>query len=118
MPTLYDDLSPPPRILMGPGPVDADPRVLNAMSMPLLGQFDPHFTDYMNEVMDLYRQVFKTKNQWAILVNGTARSATEACLGSMIEAGDVVLVPNFGRFGHLMKELAERAGGEVVENVY
>ena len=114
MPTLYDDLNPPPRILMGPGPVDADPRVLNAMSMPLLGQFDPHFTGYMNEVMDLYRQAFKTKNHWAMLVNGTARSATEACLGSMIEAGDKVLVPIFGRFGHLMKEIAERAGGEVV----
>ncbi|HJO72000.1 MAG: alanine--glyoxylate aminotransferase family protein [Rhodospirillales bacterium] len=113
MPKLYDDLNPPPRILMGPGPVDADPRVLNAMSMPLLGQFDPHFTGYMNEVMDLYRQVFKTKNQWAILVDGTARSATEACLSSMIEPGDVVLVPIFGRFGHLMKEIAERAGGEV-----
>ena len=111
---LYDDLNPPPRILMGPGPVDADPRVLNAMSMPLLGQFDPHFTGYMNEVMDLYRQVFKTRNHWAMLVDGTARSATEACLGSMIEPGDTVLVPMFGRFGHLMKEIAERAGGEVV----
>ncbi len=114
MPKLYDDLNPPPRILMGPGPVDADPRVLNAMSMPLLGQFDPHFTGYMNEVMDLYRQVFKTKNHWAMLVDGTARSATEACLGSMIEPGDTVLVPIFGRFGHLMKEISERAGGEVV----
>ena len=56
MPDLFDDLNPPQRRLMGPGPVDADPRILRAMSMPLLGQFDPAFTGYMNEVMVLYRQ--------------------------------------------------------------
>ena len=113
-PRLYDDLNPPPRILMGPGPVDADPRVLRAMSMPLLGQFDPAFTEYMNEVMVLYRQVFKTENHWTLLVDGTARSAVEACLTSIIEPGDVVLAPLFGRFGHLMSEISERSGGEVV----
>ena len=114
MPKLYDDLNPPPRILMGPGPVDADPRVLRAMSMPLLGQFDPAFTEYMNEVMVLYRQVFKTENHWTLLVDGTARSAAEACLTSIIEPGDKVLAPLFGRFGHLMCEISERAGGKVV----
>ncbi len=47
---LFDELDPPPRLMMGPGPINADPRVLRAMSMPLLGQFDPAFTAYMNEV--------------------------------------------------------------------
>ena len=46
----FEELNPPPRLMMGPGPVNVDPRVLNAMSMPLLGQFDPAFTEYMNEV--------------------------------------------------------------------
>ena len=57
MTKLYGELNPPPRILMGPGPVGLDPRVLRAMSMPMLGQFDPAFTAYMNEMMELLRQV-------------------------------------------------------------
>ena len=77
---LFDDLNPSPCRLMGPGPVEVDPRVLRAMSMPMLGQFDPQFTAYMNEVMVLYRQVFKTDNPWTFLVDGTARAGIEACL--------------------------------------
>ena len=100
--SVYGDLNPPPRLLMGPGPVEADPRVLRAMSMPLLGQFDPAFTAYMNEVMGLYRQVFQTENRWTFLVDGTARAGIEAVLVSVLEPGDRVLVPIFGRFGHLL----------------
>lgn len=107
------DLAPPPRLLMGPGPVDADPRVLRAMAMPLIGQFDPAFTAYMNEVMALYRRVFRTGNRWTFLVDGTARAGIEALLTSMIEPGDRVLVPIFGRFGHLLREIALRSGAEV-----
>ncbi len=104
---------PEPRLLMGPGPVDVYPQVLRAMSQPMLGQFDPQFTGYMNEIMTLYREIFRTKNQWTLLVNGTARSGIEACLTSIIQPGDKVLVPRFGRFGHLMVEIARRSGGEV-----
>lgn len=107
-------LDPPPRLLMGPGPVDVYPRVLRAMSTPMLGQFDPVFTDYMNHVMALYRQIFRTKNNWALLVNGTARAGIEACLTSILSPGDKVLVPIFGRFGHLLKEISHRVGAEVV----
>ena len=59
-PELFGDLDPGPRLLMGPGPVNVYPRVLRAMSAPMLGQFDPEFTRYMNETMALYRQVFRT----------------------------------------------------------
>lgn len=113
-PRLFDELEPEARLLMGPGPVDVYPRVLKAMSSPMLGQFDPQFTGYMNEVMALYRQVFRTRNQWTFLVDGTARSAIEACLVSMIQPGDKVLVPIFGRFGYLLTEIAQRVGGDVV----
>ena len=113
MAQLFADLNPPPRLLMGPGPVDVDPRVLRAMSMPLLGQFDPVFTDYMNEVMALYRQVFETDNRWTLLVDGTARAGIETLLTSLIEPGDKVYVPIFGRFGHLLCEIARRCGAEL-----
>ena len=112
-PELFDELDPPPRLMMGPGPINAEPRVLRAMSMPLLGQFDPAFTRYMDEVMRLLRQLFRTENRWAFLVDGTARAGSEAILASLIEPGDRVLVPVFGRFGHLLCEIAERCGASL-----
>lgn len=110
---LFEELNPPPRLIMGPGPVNVDPRVLNAMSMPLLGQFDPAFTEYMNEVMVLYRKIFQTENRWTFLIDGTARAAIETFMVSVIEPGDKVLVPVFGRFGHLLTEIAERCAADV-----
>src|SRR5215467_12875969 len=85
-----DDLLPGSRILLGPGPTMADPRVLRAMATPLLGQFDPEFTAVMNEVMDLLRVVF------------------------LLEPGDRVVVGECGRFGLLLIDIAERCGAEVV----
>ncbi len=113
-PVPFKDLDPSARLLMGPGPVDVYPRVLRAMSAPMLGQFDREFTDYMNETMALYRQVYRTANEWTFLVNGTARAGIEACLGSIVSPGDKVLVPKFGRFGHLLAEICRRVGGEIV----
>ncbi|MGD9767304.1 MAG: alanine--glyoxylate aminotransferase family protein [Pseudolabrys sp.] len=112
--TSVSELNPPPRILMGPGPVGIDPRVLRAMSMPMLGQFDPVFTGYMNDVMGLLRKIYRTQNQWSLLIDGTARAGVEAMLVSIISPGDTVLVPVFGRFGHLLAEISARCGGKVV----
>jgi (S)-ureidoglycine---glyoxylate transaminase len=111
---LFEDLDPPTRLLMGPGPINAHPRVLAAMAKPLLGQFDPKFREYMKQTSALYRGVFQTANRWTLLVDGTARAAIEAALASVIEPGDKVLVPVFGRFGHLKVEIARRCGADVV----
>ncbi|MGY4642371.1 (S)-ureidoglycine---glyoxylate transaminase [Cellulomonas sp. URHB0016] len=108
-----DALNPPPRLLMGPGPVNADPRVLRAMSAPLVGQFDPAMTGYMNETMELYRRVFATRNDATFLVDGTSRAGIEAAVVSLVRPGQRVLVPVFGRFGHLLAEIALRAQAEV-----
>lgn len=112
--STVSELNPPPRLLMGPGPVGIDPRVLRAMSMPMLGQFDPVFTGYMNDVMGLLRQIYRTRNQWSLLIDGTARAGVEAMLVSIISPGDTVLVPIFGRFGHLLAEISSRCGAKVV----
>jgi len=106
-------IDPPQRLLMGPGPINADPRVLRAMSAQLVGQYDPAMTGYMTETMELYRGVFRTANEATLLVDGTSRAGIEAALVSLIEPGDRVLVPIFGRFGHLLREIAERCGAEV-----
>src|SRR5262245_63096886 len=92
---------PDSRILMGPGPPMADPRVLRAMATPLLGQFDPSFTRIMNEVMELTRFVFQTTNASAFPVSGTGRAAIEAAIVSLVEPGDRVVVGECGRFGLL-----------------
>jgi (S)-ureidoglycine-glyoxylate aminotransferase len=110
----YRDLAPSIRTIMTPGPVEVDPRVLRAMSLPILGQFDPEFTDIMNETMEMLRQLFQTGNQWAFPIDGSSRSGIEAVLTSLIEPGDRVLVPIYGRFGYLLAEISERCGAEVV----
>ncbi len=112
-PNLFGEIDPPQRLLMGPGPVNAHPRVLRAMSADLLGQFDPEMTGYMNQVMALYRPIFGTQNQWTMLVDGTARAGIEAALVSLVAPGDTVLVVNFGRFGLLLTEILGRIGARV-----
>jgi len=108
------DLLPSPRILLGPGPTMADPRVLRAMATPLLGQFDPEFTGIMNEVMALTRFAFETANARAFPVPGTGRAGLEAAIASFVEPGERVVVGECGRFGLLLIEIAERYGAEVV----
>ncbi|MCV9880448.1 pyridoxal-phosphate-dependent aminotransferase family protein [Brenneria izbisi] len=110
---LSAQINPPHRLLMGPGPINADPRVLRAMASQLIGQYDPAMTNYMNQVMALYRQLFRTENRWTMLVDGTSRAGIEAVLLSAIRPGDKVLVPVFGRFGHLLCEIARRCRAEV-----
>ncbi len=109
----YDQIDPPHRLLMGPGPITADPRVLRAMSAQLVGQYDPAMTACMGEVQALYRDVFRTANEQTLLVDGTSRAGIEAALVSLLEPGDRVLVPVLGRFGHLLVEIAERCGADV-----
>lgn len=106
-------INPPSRLLMGPGPINADPRVLRAMSAQLVGQYDPAMTAYMAETQALYREVFQTANDATLLVDGTSRAGIEAAFVSLIEPGDRVLIPIFGRFGHLLREIAERCQAEV-----
>lgn len=111
--SAFDELNPAPRLLMGPGPINADPRVLKAMSSQLLGQFDPQFRRFMRETMALYRQFFETQNDWTLVLDGTARSAIEMVMMSAVEPGDKVLVCSFGRFGQLLDEIAQRCGANI-----
>jgi len=110
---MYKELVIPQRTIMTPGPVEAEPRVLRVMGSPILGQYDPDFLNIMDEVQDLLRYTFQTNNQQTFVVDGTARAGVEAVLSGIIEKGDKVYVPIFGRFGHLLTEISKRAGGIV-----
>ena len=106
-------VNPPARLLMGPGPISAYPSVLRAMSAELVGQYDPFMTATMTETQELYRGVWATGNDATLLIDGTSRAGIEAAIVSLVRPGDRVLVPVFGRFGHLLAEIAERAMAEV-----
>lgn len=102
------------RTIMTPGPVEAHPSVLRQMMQPILGQFDPEFLAIMDEVREMIKVPFGTKNKQAFAIDGTSRSGLEAALFALIEPGDKVLIPAFGRFAYLLGEICQRAQAEIV----
>jgi alanine-glyoxylate transaminase/serine-glyoxylate transaminase/serine-pyruvate transaminase len=111
--SLPGQLNPSPRLLLGPGPSDAHPRVLSAMTTPLLGHLDPQFLVVMNETQELLRQVFQTRNALTLPISATGMAGMETCLVNLVEPGDRVVVCVSGFFGHRLVEMAGRCGGLV-----
>lgn len=108
------DYSPPPRLLLGPGPSMVHPRVLRAMATPLLGHLDPEFLTLMDQVQELLRAVFRTQNRFTIAVSGTGSAGMEAALVNLIEPGDSAIVGVNGVFGARMVSIVERGGGRAI----
>lgn len=103
----------PKRLLLGPGPSNADPRVLEALSAAPVGHLDPSFIKLMNEVQTLLRYAWQTDNHLTIPVSATGSAAMEATMANSVESGDVVLVGAIGYFGHRLIDMAGRYGGDV-----
>jgi alanine-glyoxylate transaminase/serine-glyoxylate transaminase/serine-pyruvate transaminase len=102
-----------PRLLMGPGPSDVSPRVLEAMARPTIGHLDPQFLEVLNDIRDMLRLVFKTKNRLTLAVSGTGSAGMETCVVNLVEPGDKMLVCIAGVFGQRMADVAQRAGAQV-----
>jgi alanine-glyoxylate transaminase/serine-glyoxylate transaminase/serine-pyruvate transaminase len=98
---------------MGPGPSDVDPRVLEALARPTIGHLDPAFLDVLNQVRDLLRYTFRTKNELTFAVSGTGSAGMETCVVNLIEPGDPMLVCINGVFGQRMADVAGRCGAQV-----
>src|SRR5262245_38120256 len=111
--SLPAPLNPQPRLLLGPGPSDAHPSVLRVMTTPLLGHLDPQFLELMNEVQDMLRAAFLTKNALTLPISGTGTSGMEACLVNLLEPGDKAVVCAIGYFGQRMIDIAQRTGAQV-----
>lgn len=105
---------PPQRILMGPGPSDVHPRVLNALSRPTIGHLDPVFQDMMEEIKTLLRYAFQTKNALTIPLSAPGSAAMEAAFVNLLEPGDKVIIIRNGVFGERMRENAIRCGAEPI----
>src|SRR5690349_1285310 len=109
----FGPFNPGRRVLLGPGPSDVPPRVLQAMAAPVVGHLDPAFLRLMTELQAMLRQVFRTQNQTTFAVSGTGMAGMEACLANLLEPGDKLLVGVNGVFGGRMVDMAERMGVEV-----
>jgi len=103
----------PERLLLGPGPSNADPTVIEAMNRQPIGHLDPAYLAMMDEVQELLRYTWQTSNLLTYPIAGTGSAAMEATLANGIEPGDTVLVAVKGYFGHRLVDMARRYGAEV-----
>lgn len=103
--------NPPVRTLMGPGPSDVHPRVLEALSRPTIGHLDPAFINMMDELKELLQYAFQTENTLTMPVSAPGSAGMETCFVNLVEPGDKVVVCQNGVFGGRMQENVERCGG-------
>lgn len=106
-------LAMPNRLLLGPGPSNAHPDVLQAMNKPPVGHLDPTFLALMDEIQSLLRYVWQSENSLTLAVSGTGTAAMEATIANSVEPGDVVLIGVSGYFGNRLVDMAERYGADV-----
>lgn len=106
--------NPPIRTLMGPGPSDVHPRILEAMSRPTIGHLDPAFVGMMDEMKALLHYAFRTQNELTLPVSAPGSAGMETCFVNLVEPGDKVIVCQNGVFGGRMKENVERSGGTAI----
>jgi alanine-glyoxylate transaminase/serine-glyoxylate transaminase/serine-pyruvate transaminase len=106
-------IDPPLRTLLGPGPSSVHPSVQAALARPTVGHLDPYYLQIMNELQEMLRQVFCTKNPMTLAVSGTGSAGMEAAVVNLIEPGDSMLVCVNGVFGGRMADVAARCGANV-----
>lgn len=110
-----EDLNVSRRLLMGPGPSDVHPRVLRAMSTPLVGHLDPEFIQIMDDIKEMAKQTFITKNELTFIVSAPGSAGMETTLVNLLEPGDEAIICIHGVFGMRMAEIAERCGARVIK---
>ena len=110
----YQQLNPPNRILLGPGPSNIHPRVQQAMLAPLVGHLDPYFLTVMEDTMSLLRATFRTENALTFPISGTGSAGMDTSFYNFLEPGDVAVIGVNGLFGERMVDTAQRCGAEVV----
>ena len=110
--SYLNELQPSSRILLGPGPSSVHPRVLQAMTLPVVGHLDPEFFQVMDDVGDMLREVFHTENFMTLPLSSTGTGAMEAACANVLERGDTMVVCRNGFFGDRLADIAARCGAE------
>ena len=111
--SYMNELQVPQKVLLGPGPSSVHPRVLQALSLPVMGHLDPAFFQVMDDVCDMLRLVFHTENTMTVPISSTGTGAMETACANIIEPGDSVLICRNGYFGNRLGDIAERCGATV-----
>ena len=111
----YQQLDPPNRFLLGPGPSNIHPRVQKAMSAPMVGHLDPYFLTIMDDTVALLRALFRTENRLTFPISGTGSAGMEAGFCNFLEPGDVAVIGVNGLFSERMVDNAMRCGAEVIQ---
>jgi len=111
--SYMNELQPPQKVLLGPGPSTVHPRVLQALSLPVMGHLDPTFFQVMDDVCEMLRMVFHTTNSMTVPISSTGTGAMETACANIIEPGDLMLVCRNGYFGIRLADIAERCGATV-----
>ena len=106
------DMRPSPRILLGPGPSTVHPRVLRAMTLPVVGHLDPDFFQVMDDVSEMLRRIYGTSNPMTFPISATGTGGMEAACANILERGDTMVVCRNGYFGNRLADIAERCGAE------
>ncbi len=113
--SYLNELQPSARLLLGPGPSSVHPRVLQAMTIPVIGHLDPDFFQVMNDIGDMLREVYHTSNVLTMPVSATGTGAMETACANILEPGDTMVVCRNGYFGIRLGNIAERCGARVYE---
>ena len=113
IPNYIQEFQPPSRILMGPGPSSVHPRVLQAMTAPILGHLDSRFFVVMEDVCEMLREIYHTDNYMTLPLSSTGTGAMEASCVNILEQGDTAIVCRNGYFGDRLADIARRCGAEV-----
>lgn len=114
LPMSLASFSPPRRALMGPGPSEVPPRVLDALARPTIGHLDPAFIGLMDEIKALLQYAFQTDHPLTMPVSGPGTAGMEACVANLVESGTEVVVCENGVFGGRLRQMVERAGGTAI----
>lgn len=112
--TYRDEFEAPNRLLLGAGPCTVHPRVLRAMTQPVVGHLDPVFFQVMDEVCAMLRQIFHTENQVTMPISATGTGAMETACVNILERGDTAIVCRNGYFGVRLADIAQRCGAHTV----
>jgi alanine-glyoxylate transaminase/serine-glyoxylate transaminase/serine-pyruvate transaminase len=108
-----DELRPPTRLMLTPGPSCVSPRVYRALATPLVGHVDPWFTEFMGGVQELLRRVFQTQNLLTYPVSASGSGGIETAVVNVLEPGDEAIVAVNGIFSARMADIADRTGAKV-----
>jgi aspartate aminotransferase-like enzyme len=96
-------------LLMIPGPVKVAPRVLRAMSKPMISHRSGEFSKIYEDCRQLLQEFFETENE-IVIMSGSGTCGMDAAVGGLIGRDDQIVTITNGKFGERFTEIGNRYG--------